>query len=268
MRIHLGEIISHEVRVSLVCRGGYFEYCRLRPDPDREEGLSLFIEGEKAVFANGEPLSISYSYKSYIYAFETEAYAIKAVEPEGTLIAILRPAKILRVERRKSSRVEPAQEGPVKMTLSSAHEKAAMEAEDISPHGASFVLPGPALRFAPGSTLLIDIELPRFGTVRAHGIVRSANVRHESGSVKYGIEFSPAADFDSPLAQYAHWRTIESRDTSRGRKRPKSVLLAIKQSPEGRQAFFCSTSPVGQVADFGAFSEIISADVIDTLEDE
>jgi hypothetical protein len=71
------------------------------------------------------------------------------------------------------------------------------------------------------------------------------------------------------LAQYLYLRKVEIRagNKSGGRLRKESILVMMKHTGLGTFAFACPPSPVKRVDDFNSFSEIVSVDVMDFLED-
>jgi hypothetical protein len=212
---------------------------------------------------------VSYNFSSYVFTFETEITGVTPINHASILVNLRTPKQIARLERRKSYRVEPAEGAPVSVRILPGNDELVTKARDISRHGASFLLPLGAGSFLPGTPLSLAIDLPKLGPVTVDAIVRSITESGVSGMAQYGVEYRPPVEFDSPLAQYVHWRKIEAHDAKNADAGTanKRVLVAIRESEQGTYAFICSSLALREICDFSAFTEIVSADVINFLED-
>jgi c-di-GMP-binding flagellar brake protein YcgR len=233
------------------------------------DGLYLLARKRIARFVAGDWLSVSYNFASYTYTFETEIREVLPVGPDSMLVGLRPPIQIARLERRKSYRVEPSGDVPVRITILSGNGELVTEARDLSRHGAAFLLPRAAALYPQGFSLSLVIDLPNLGVVSVDAVVRSVRESDVPGFMKYGVQFSLAAEFDSPLAQYVHWRKLEIYDerNANPQSRHKRILVAIKESAQGTYAFAYSSSVLHEITDLNAFTEIVSADVLDFVED-
>ena len=268
MRTHLRGIIDHDVPVSLLYQGKHLAGCRFVPANEGTDSLCLLVRKRRTRFAAAGRLSVSYNCASYKYTFETEIRDVKPFGPDSMLVSVEPPAQIARLERRQSYRVEPSPDAPVRITIFSGNDEQATQAKDLSRHGAAFLLPTAAALYPQGAPLVLLIDLPNLGAVSLDAVVRNVRESDVPGLMKYGVQFIAAAEFDSPLAQYVHWRKIEVHDAKNAdpRSRHKRILVAIKESPQGSYAFAYSSSALHAITDLNVFTEIVSADVLDFVE--
>ena len=269
MRTHLTGIIDHDIPVSLLYQGKHLTGGRFVHGKEGMDGLYLLARRRMARFVGGDRLSVSYNFASYTYTFETEIREVLPVGPDSMLVGLRPPIQIARLERRKSYRVEPSGDVPVRITILSGNGELATEARDLSRHGAAFLLPRAAALYPQGFPFSLVIDLPNLGVVSVDTVVRSVRESDVPGLMKYGVQFSLAAEFDGPLAQYVHWRKFEVHDARNANphSRHKRILVVIKESAQGTYAFAYSSSVLHEIADLNAFTEIVSADVLDFVGD-
>jgi hypothetical protein len=214
-------------------------------------------------------VSVGYVFSPYAYTFESDIVGVQTGGIVDVLLHISPPAKIARLERRKWDRTRPSEENPVAIRFPMPKGQAMeVRALELSLNGIGFLLPFPAGDLDVGSRVIMTISFPKFGNMETAGVVRTAT--GIPGAVRYGAEFEPLPEFDSLLAQYLYLRKVEIRAGNRsgGRLRKESILVMMKNTGRGTYAFACPQSPVKRVDDFNSFSEIISVDVMDFLEDE
>jgi hypothetical protein len=264
---HLRNVIENNISVHMIYNGIYFPQCKLVFAAGPEIGFGLIVSG--GVFTAGEGVSVGYVSSPYAYTFESNIVGVQTGGTEDVLLHISPPTKIARLERRKWDRARPSEENPVAVSLPMpVGQTMEVHALELSLNGIGFSLPFSAENLDVGSRLTMTMGFPKFGNMKMAGVVRT--VTEVTGAMRYGVEFDPLPEFDSLLAQYLYLRKVEIRvgNRSGGRLRKESILVMMKDTGLGKYAFSCPQSPVKRVDDFNSFSEIVSVDVIDFLEDE
>ena len=262
---HLQTMADGNVLVHVICNGIYFPDCKVVCAAGPEEAFGLIVSG--GIFVAGDRISVGYILSSYAHTFQSDVIGVQTGSREDVLLHIRTPDRIARLERRKWGRVKPSEEHPVIITILLENGQTVhVNALEMSLNGISFLMPCLAGRLSVSSRFPMTIGLPRLGNMDATAVVRTITEIHHS--VRYGVEFDPLPEFDSPFAQYLYLRKVEIRaETKSGaRLRKESILVMMKDTGRGIYAFACPEAPVKRVDDLSSISEIISADVIDFLE--
>ena len=262
---HLQTTVDGNVPVHIICNGIYFPDCKVVCAAGPKEAFGLIVSG--GMFLAGDRISVGYVLSPYSYTFQSDVVGVQTGSSEDVLLYIRTPDRIARFERRKWSRTKPSEEHPVAVTiLLESGLTVHVNALEMSLNGIGFSMPCLAGRLRVNSRFLMTIGLPKLGNMEAAAVVRT--VTEIPHSVKYGAEFDPLPEFDSPLAQCLYLRKVEVRaETKSGtRLRRESILVMMKDTGHGTYAFACPEAPVKRVDDLGSISEIVSVDVIDFLE--
>jgi hypothetical protein len=264
---HLQNVVDRNISVHMIYNGIYFSRCKLVCAAVPERGFGLIVSG--GAFIAAERVSVGYVFSPHAYTFESNIIGIQTGGMEDVLLHISPPVKIARLERRKRERTKPSEENPVAIRLPMPKGQImAARTLELSLKGIGFLLPHPACDLGVGSRVPMTVGFPKFGNMETAGVVRTAT--GVPGAVRYGAEFEPPPEFDSLLAQYLYLREVEIRagNKSSRRLRKESILVMMKDTGWGTYAFVCSQSPEEKVDDFNSFSEIMSVDVMDFLEDK
>jgi hypothetical protein len=124
-----------------------------------------------------------------------------------------------------------------------------------------------------GETFPVLFNFPRLGELRLHAAVRVTTDAPDG--TRLGVEFLNPSEEDADLIrQYVHLRQLQIRtgqkSTAQTPRRPvgESIFVVAVADPLGaRHLILCTDAFVGQIdASPGAFSEIVSVDVIEYLE--
>lgn len=263
MRSHLKKIADDQVPVRAMSNGTFYAHCTLAFCPEIESEPRLIVENGRLL--NDDVISINYSVDAYIYACETRVLEVYEAGPGRTSLRVALPEKIAKFDRRKVSRVAPSPASPVLVRLNGDAGWTEVEADNISLYGLALSMIGPC-KAAAGSRIAVEIVLPMLGVIEAEALVQS--ISEHRGSAKIGLELEIQRDYDrGALAQYIRLRQIDVRRVRKhsGKPAKERAFVITKETEEGTCLFLCTDSSVGQIEDFGHFSQVLSMDVLGYL---
>lgn len=211
---------------------------------------ALFLRVPGVIPDGAESLVVEYATINSPYQYESRIIAAKELDTGDSLVSIRMPDIITQYNRRNHFRIQPSSDQPIHLDLAgTGHKTKAIEVEDISGGGLSFVIPPSFQDVRIGDPFFISLSIP--GCDRINGRIIFRNLQALYKLLRVGAQFADITEVDRHrILKFIINRKLElEKNPQPERISPKPLLWILDhESNRKHYTFLKKTCRIGGIS--------------------